>query len=119
MWKDLAPDIFRQRLLIEGYYQIDLDEEILKEYLKKIVKTLELKAYADPVIHCSEGIGKEVNQGYEGFIPLIDSGISVYVWERNRFLSVMVYACKQFSVEKAVEFTKKFFNPKEIVWKEI
>lgn len=31
--KNLAPDIFRQRLLIEGFYTVDLDREILKQYL--------------------------------------------------------------------------------------
>jgi hypothetical protein len=29
---DLAPDITRQRLLIEGYYTVDVDEPVIERY---------------------------------------------------------------------------------------
>ena len=33
--KKLAPDIIRQRLLIEGFYSISVDEKVIKNYFQK------------------------------------------------------------------------------------
>ncbi len=30
--KNLAPDIFRQRLLIEGFYRIEVNEKVINDY---------------------------------------------------------------------------------------
>ena len=40
--RDLATDIIRQRVLIEGFYDRVIDNEMIKDYLKKIVE--EMKA---------------------------------------------------------------------------
>ncbi|MBX2860898.1 MAG: S-adenosylmethionine decarboxylase, partial [Vampirovibrio sp.] len=58
--------------------------------------------------------GKEENQGYDGFVALIDSGISIYVWENAKFLSVVVYTCKAFDADKAKAFTQTFFGVGEM-----
>ena len=70
--KDLAPHITRQRLLIEGFYKIEVDESVIKEYYKNITSALDLRTYAEPIIHSPSGVGKEINQGYDAFVPLID-----------------------------------------------
>jgi len=31
------------------------------------------------------GIGKETNEGYDAFVPLIDSGIYIGVWVNKQF----------------------------------
>jgi len=106
----IAPNITRQRLLIEGYYSIDVDEAVIEEFFMGVTKCLSLRAYGKPIIFSPEGLGKEENQGYDAFIPLIDSGISLYVWCSDKFLSLIIYTCKAFDNEQAVEFTKSFFN---------
>ena len=63
-------------------------------------------------------IFEEENQGYDAFVPLIDSGISVYVWSNKKFVSLIIYTCKGFDSQKAVDFTKNFFNIDEIVFEE-
>lgn len=30
--KNIAPDILRQRLLIEGFYTIEVEKKVIKEY---------------------------------------------------------------------------------------
>ena len=112
--KNLAPDITRQRLLIEGFYGINVDENVIREYFKGIVKALGLRRYGEMIVHCAHGKGKEINDGYDAFIPLIDSGISVYIWTKQKFLSVIIYTCKTFDESKALEFTKEFFKAREI-----
>ncbi len=113
--KNLAPDIFRQRLLLEGFYTINVDEKIIFDYFKKITESLKLKMYDKPIIFSTGGIGKEQNQGYDAFVPLIDSGVSVYIWSNAKFLSLIIYTCKGFDENAAIEVTKKFFKIKEIM----
>jgi S-adenosylmethionine/arginine decarboxylase-like enzyme len=108
--KNLAPDITRQRLLIEGFYNIPVDEKVIDDYFNGVTEFLNLKMYDKPIIFSPSGEGKEGNQGYDAFVPLIDSGISVYVWSNSSFLSLIIYTCKSFDADKAVEFTKGFFD---------
>jgi S-adenosylmethionine decarboxylase len=112
--KDLAPHITRQRLLIEGFYKIDVDEGVIKEFYKKLTGALGARTYGPPVIHHTGGVGKEVNQGYDCFVPLIDSGIYLGVWVNEKFLSMVIYTCKKFNVKKAVKVTKDFWKIKEV-----
>lgn len=109
--KNLAPEIVRQRLLIEGFYTVNANEQIIKEFLLSLIKELNLRAYGEPVIfEPASGMGKEQNSGFDAFIPLIDSGISAYFWNKSKFLSIIIYTCKNFDDEKAITFTKNFWQ---------
>lgn len=106
----LAPDIFRKRLLIEGYFTIEVNSSTLVEYFSFITNTLALRTYAEPIVHTTGGAGKEENQGYDAFVPLIDSGIYIAVWSGKKFLSMIIYTCKDFDEEEALQETRKFFG---------
>ena len=109
--KNIAPEIFRQRLIIEGYYGIDATKEKVEKYLIDLAGHLDLRTYGDPIVFSpSTGMGKEENAGFDAFVPLIDSGISAYIWCNAKFLSVVVYTCKGFDEGAAVEFTTDFFS---------
>lgn len=110
MMKNLAPDIFRQRLLIEGYYDRDVDEAVIREYFDEFTSALNLKMYGEPIVYSPAGEGRDENQGYDAFVPLVDSGISLYIWTNAKFLSVVIYTCKGFDEKKAVSETKRFFK---------
>ena len=108
--KNIAPDIKRQRLLFEGHFDIDVNEKTIRNYFNTITKKLRLRTYGDPIIFSPGGIGKGENQGYDAFVPLIDSGISLYVWSSKKFISLIIYTCKDFDEKIATEETKKFFG---------
>ena len=112
--KDLAPNIVRKRFLLEGYYKESIDESVIEDYFSKICEKLSLRIYGKPIIFSPEGMGKEGNQGYDAFVPLIDSGISLYVWSSEKFLSCIIYTCKDFDEKLALEFSKEFFKIDEI-----
>lgn len=109
-----APDITRQRLLLEGYYKREVDRHAVEDYFKTITEKLALKMYGNPIIYSPEGLGKEENQGFDAFVPLIDSGISLYVWTSSKFFSVVIYTCKAFDQALALKTTKEFFNVNEV-----
>lgn len=109
--KNIAPEVFRQRLLIEGFWTIDVKEKTVKDYLLGLAAHLNLRTYGDPIVFSpGSGMGKEENAGYDAFVPLIDSGISGYFWSKPKFLSVVIYTCKGFDEKAALKFTKEFFE---------
>jgi len=107
----LAPEIFRKRLLIEGFFaRQPLDGETLRAYFAFITQALGLRTYGEPIIHETAGQGKPENQGYDAFVPLIDSGIYVCVWSGPRFLSVILYTCAEFDDRRATALTRDYFE---------
>jgi S-adenosylmethionine decarboxylase len=108
--KDLAPKITRQRLLIEGYYSISVDRKVVEEYLVKVASHLGLRTYGTPIVQAPEGRGKNVNEGFDAFVPLIDSGISLYVWTSAKFFAVVLFTCKEFDADSAVAYTREYFG---------
>jgi S-adenosylmethionine decarboxylase len=116
--EDLARDIVRLRLLIEGFFTVDVDEAVIRRYFDELTTALDLSAYGEPTIFSPAGLGDAANQGYDAFLPMIDSGISLYVWSTRRFLSVVVFTCKHFAVDRALETTKSFFAMDRVVHRE-
>jgi hypothetical protein len=107
--ENIAPDIFRQRLLIEGFFRRDVDEQVIRDYLLRIAKHLGLRTYGDPVVFSPGATGRAENAGFDAFVPLIDSGISGYFWSAQKFLSVLLYTCKGFNDEAAIAYTRTYF----------
>lgn len=113
--KNLAPDITRQRLLIEAKYtKTPITRHDVIDFLKHLPKALGLRIYSKPVVFSPGGDGKDINQGFDGFVALIDSGISIYIWENAKFLSLVIYTCKGFSSDEAISFTKQYFATTEL-----
>ncbi|MCO4291443.1 hypothetical protein NF867_01025 [Solitalea sp. MAHUQ-68] len=108
--KDLAPQIFRKRLLIEGFFTTEVSDKTLIDFFKFITQNLNLRTYGEPIIHATGGQGKEENQGYDAFVPLIDSGIYIAVWSGYKFLSMIIYTCAEFDEQIALIKTQLFFE---------
>jgi S-adenosylmethionine decarboxylase len=107
--KDLAPHITRQRLLVEGFYSIEVDRDAVDRYLHGLASHLGLRTYGAASIFSPGGEGKRENQRFDAFLPLIDSGISLYVWSSARFFSAILYTCRRFDETAAIEFTRRHF----------
>lgn len=111
--KDLAPDIYRQRLVIEGYPARAITDEMIVRYLSQLSEEVGMHRLIEPVTHRSD------LYGWAGWVHWETSGAHFYAWEQPRlFFSVDIYTCKAFSPELAVQFTKQFFSVDEIVYKE-
>jgi S-adenosylmethionine decarboxylase len=112
--KDLAPDIVRQRLLIEGLFSRPVDQPAVEGYLIEVAAHLGLRAYGRPIVHAPGDAGSPANQGFDAFIPLIDSGISLYVWSPKQFFAAVLFTCKRFDVNAALNFTRSYFAATEL-----
>lgn len=112
---NFAPEIMRQRLMVEGHYDLGrVDRETIKEFFHAITERLHLRVYGDPIIFSPGGEGREDNQGYDAFIPLIDSGICLYVWTAKKFVSSIVYTCKSFQEDEAIKVFQEFFKLRDM-----
>jgi S-adenosylmethionine decarboxylase len=109
--ENIAPDIFRQRLLIEGFFARTIDERAVRDYLLGVAAHLGLRTYGEPVVFSpGAGTGRAENAGFDAFVPLIDSGISGYFWTARSFLSVLLYTCKGFNEQAALAYTRAYFE---------
>ncbi len=109
----IAPGIFRKRLLVEGYFGVEVTAETLAGYFRHITGALGLRTYGEPIIHRTSGQGQAINEGFDAFVPLIDSGIYIAAWLGPRFLSTIIYTCGPFDEDVAVREVKAFFDLSE------
>lgn len=110
---DLAPMIYRQRLVMEAYPKKAITADEIKEYLSGLSKVTDMNQLIEPVTHCSD------MYGWAGWIHWETSGAHFYAWERPiLFYSVDVYTCKKFDPQVAIEYTRNFFNSDTIEFKE-
>ena len=112
--KDLAPSIYRQRLIIEGYPAESITDGDIKDYLSKLSEVTGMIKLTTPVTHQSD------LYGWAGWIHWETSGAHFYAWDRPvLFFSVDIYTCKAFDSEKAVAFTKEYFNASQVEYKDV
>ena len=111
-WRDLAPDILRQRLVIEGIPARPVDDAQIREYLSALSREVDMVQLLEPVTHRSD------LYGWAGWIHWETSGAHFYAWERPRlFFSVDMYTCKAFDADRAVAFTRDFLSASTVVAK--
>jgi S-adenosylmethionine decarboxylase len=111
--KDLAPSIYRQRLVIEAYPKKAISDASIKSYLSELSLVTGMKQLIEPVTHRSD------QYGWAGWIHWETSGAHFYAWEQPiLFYSVDIYTCKQFDPQVAVEFTKKYFESETAEYEE-
>jgi hypothetical protein len=108
--RDLAPEIHRQRLVVEGLPARPIGADDIVDYLSELSNVLDMSALMEPMTHSSPKFG------WAGWIHWETSGAHFYAWDVPRlFFSVDIYTCKAFSDEDAVKFTAKFFEASEVV----
>ena len=114
MWKNLAPKLVRQRIIIEGTTKKIVEPEQIKSYLLELAKVTKMKVLSGPYAYTAH------DKGYGGWIHWKSSGSHFYSYPTTPPLfTVDIYTCKPFSSKEALDFTKKYFKTIEIVYKEI
>ncbi len=110
--KDLAPTIYRQRLVVEGLVDYEIGDDMVKYWLEALSEDLKMVTLIDPVTHRSD------QYGWAGWIHWETSGAHFYAWNDPQFFSVDIYTCKAFDVETALKTVKEVLDPIEMVHKE-
>jgi S-adenosylmethionine decarboxylase len=114
MWKNLAPKLIRQRLIIEGTTEKIVKPRKIKRYLLELAKVAKMEVLSAPITESAH------EMGYSGYIHWKSSGCHFHSYfTQPPLFTVDIYTCKKFSIKKVIEFTKKYFNPIEMFWKEV
>ena len=103
--------IFGHHLLLDLYKCDALAVTSLDQcyhYLDIMPDLMDVQKQSQPFVVCNENIG------ISGWVPIVESGVSLYTNVKNSFVSVDIYSCKEFDFEKVRSFTKNVFNPKDV-----
>ncbi len=113
-WKNLAPNLVRQRVIIECTTKEIVSPEQIKEYLDALVGVTDMEKLSGPFAYSAH------DMGYGGWVHWKSSGAACYSYPTTPPLfTVDCYTCKPFDVEEAAEFTRTYFDAIEIVWQEV
>ena len=115
-WEELAPDIFRQRLVIEGTLYSPFKAEDMTTYCREITKVLNMTEVTSPVCNY------DPDYGWCAYTHWKESGMHIYAWDKRvpKFFSVDLYTCKGFEIQHAINYTEEFFGDYliKLMWKE-
>lgn len=113
-WRDLAPGLTRQRVIMEGTTKVIVNPEQIKAYLDELARVTGMEKLSGPYAYSAH------DMGYGGWIHWKTSGAAFYSYPTDPSLfTVDCYTCKPFSALEAAEFTEKYFQAIDLVWKEV
>ncbi len=117
--KTIAPHIYRQRLVIEGIYSIQISELVLMEFLNLLSKELAMTIVYGPIVKNLAGYINPVHKGLESIVIWAESGAQLYTWENDCFFTLDLYSCKRFESNDVVKQVKNYFKTIDIAHKDI
>ena len=113
---DLAPDIVRQRMILEGTLHNPFESEGMVRYCKDISKVLDMTPIGEPITDFAE------KYGWCAYMHWKESGMHIYSWNLKdpKFFSIDIYTCKAFKPTDVVAYTTEFFQEDliKMSWKE-
>ena len=111
MNSNLAPEIFRKRLIIEGKYTVDIaSSQFVEDFLNDLSQEMKMTIIAGPFVSSATGKAIPLHDGFEGSLVWAESGANTYIWSNSKFCTVDIYSCKDFDSEKAINFVKERFG---------
>jgi S-adenosylmethionine/arginine decarboxylase-like enzyme len=103
--------IFGYHLAIDLY---NCDRKIIRSiencyrFLDLVPKIIKTNIQSPPFVIYKRNIG------FAGWIPVVDSGISLYIHLPTNFATVDIYACRRFDYNEVKKFVIDFFKPEKI-----
>lgn len=116
--KNLKPEIRRERLIIEGFYGVEISEGFLKGFLIGLSEALGMRVIAGPFIFSPDKFSL-IHKGLGGFMAWVESGVAFYSWSEHKFFTLDIYTCKELNAQLAIEYVKRELKCSDIVWQRI
>ena len=90
------------------------DLALCYKFLDEIVGYLGMEKQAPPNIFYTDATRFPDKAGLSGWAPLVESSIVIHTLTPKNFISIDVYCCKKFDINKAKSFARRFFSPKRM-----
>ncbi|MBT4604182.1 hypothetical protein HOC01_00945 [archaeon] len=114
VWKNLAPKLTRQRLVIEATTKSIVRPKEMKIFLLELAYLCKMQVISGPFAYNAHECG------YGGWVHWKTSGAHIYSYPTNKpLLTIDIYTCKPFDPQIATKFTREFFETIELVYKEV
>lgn len=88
--------------------------EVCYRYLDTLPEIIKVDKQAPPYVVYTDAQRYPDKAGLSGWIPIVESGVSIHTLTPTNFVSVDVYSCKEFNVEEIKLFTVKTFSPRTV-----
>ena len=86
------------------------DLSLCYKFLDEIVGFLGMEKQSPPQIFRSDATRFPDKAGLSGWCPLIESSVVIHTLTPKNFISVDIYCCREFNVDRAIGFCKGFFG---------
>ncbi|MBL7197523.1 MAG: S-adenosylmethionine decarboxylase [Candidatus Omnitrophica bacterium] len=109
--------VFGYQLLLDLYncrLGVCDDLGLCYKFLDEIVEYLGMEKQAPPNIFRTDASRFPDKAGLSGWVPLVESSVVIHTLTPKNFISIDVYCCKKFDIEKAKRFARRFFAPKRM-----
>lgn len=87
--------------------------KILADFVKTLIKTIDMKAYGEPILKHFAEHNPEV-AGYSLLQLIETSSITGHFADLSGDSYIDIFSCKSFDIEKAKAVVKSFLHPKKI-----
>lgn len=126
MHTNLAKEIYRKRIVIEGKYNVEIsDLSFIYNLLLRLTKQVKdgediIKGMRGPFVYDYQ-FDKEVTSksSFEGSIVWNEHEARLYTWSEHKFFTLDIYTCSPFDTDIILDFLGQEFNTKEIAWHEM
>lgn len=88
--------------------------DVCYKYLDDMTSLLKMHKQTQPLVFQTDPVKYPDKAGISAWVPVVESGISLHTLTPTDFVSIDVYSCKKYSIEKVKAFTQKVFKPIEI-----
>ena len=95
------------------------DFGVCYDFLQRIPAVIGTHKQSEPYLVKTDGERYPDKAGFSGWVPLVDSGVSIHTLDPMRFISIDVYTCKELTpevMESVKRYTRDAFDPEE--WEE-
>ena len=109
--------VFGYQLLLDLYgckEGVCDDLGLCYQFLDEMVTELGMEKQAPPNIFKSDAIRFPDKAGLSGWVPLIESSIVIHTLTPKNFITIDIYCCRCFDIQKAKDFCYKFFFPQKM-----
>lgn len=90
------------------------DLALCYRFLDDCVAYLGMEKQAPPSIFFTDASRFPDKAGLSGWVPLVESSIVIHTLSVKDYISIDVYCCREFDIDKAKDFARKFFSPERM-----
>lgn len=85
-------------------------EENLRKFVKELIEITGMKAYGEPLIWNDHNATETHLKGASIFQFIMTSDIVVHALDITGLVLINLFTCKDFNIEKTIDFAKEFFK---------